>query len=134
MVADMAAPRRTRRAVTGVSTRTMKRRARKVEAAKIAGERRKRSSRDNPETKAQARAFERKRRRYRRVGLCHACSAQAAWGHQCGFQKINDPCAECLPIVAAFPTDGPRDSKWRKVLIRVEYMTRAEAREAGLIA
>lgn len=124
---------RTRRATrTGVSTRTMKRRAARNEAATIARTRQKAQS--GPESKAQARAFDRKRRRYRRVGLCHACSAQAAWGHQCGFQKINDPCAECLPIVAAFPTDGPRDSKWRKVLIRVEYMTRAEAREAGLIA
>jgi hypothetical protein len=110
----------------------MKRRAAKNEAALIA--RKRKSSRDEPETKAQARAFERKRRRYRRLGLCHPCASQAAWGHQCGFQKINDPCAECQPIVKALPTPGPKGSPWRKCLIRLEYMTRAEAREAGLIA
>ena len=132
MVTDMA-PRRTRRAVTGVSTRTMKRRARKVEAAKIAGTRRKASG-TSPETKAQARAHARKQKRYRRLGLCHACAAQAAWGHQCGFQKIHDPCPACQGTVDAFPTPGPRGSKWRKCLIRIEYMSRAEAREAGLIA
>lgn len=126
------ATRRTRRAVAGVSTRTMKRRAAKAEAALIAKQRTK-SRRDQPETRAQARAFERKRKRYRRLGLCHACSAQAAWGHQCGFQKINDPCPECQPTVNAFPTPGPRGSKWRKCLLRLEYMTKAEAREAGLI-
>jgi hypothetical protein len=112
----------------------MKRRAAKNEAALIAREQKKTRSGDSPETKAQARAFDRKRRRYRRVGLCHACSAQAAWGHQCGFQKINAPCTECQAVVNALPTPGPKGSPWRKCLIRLEYMTRAEAREAGLIA
>jgi hypothetical protein len=128
----MAARRATRRGVTrAVSTRTMKRRALKVEAATIA---KGKARRDGPETKAQARAHARKTKRYRRLGLCHACASQAAWGHQCGFQKIHDPCEKCLPIVATFPTAGPRGSKWRKCLIRIEYMSRAEAREAGLIA
>lgn len=85
---------------------------------------------------AQARAFDRKKKRYRRLGLCQPCAAQAAWGHQVGFGKgrINDPCAKCAPIVAGFPDAGPTDSKWRKCLLKVEYMTRSEAREIGLVA
>jgi hypothetical protein len=84
---------------------------------------------------AQARAFDRKKKRYRRLGLCHPCASQAAWGHQCGFGKgrIHDPCATCAPIVAGFPDAGPTDSKWRKCLAKVEYLTKAEARELGLI-
>ena len=115
-----------------VSARTMKRRARKNLEIAAKRELAARTGKA-PETVAQARAFDRKRIRYRRAGLCHACSSQAAWGHQCGFGKINDPCAECQPIVDSLPDAGPRGSKWRKLLLRLEYMTKAEAREAGLI-
>jgi hypothetical protein len=116
----------------GVSNRTMKRRAARREEVQSKREQSARRS-TKPETMAQARAYDRKVRRYRRLGLCGACASQAAWGHQCGFGKINDPCTECAPIVAAFPDAGPRGSKWRKCLLKVEYMTRTEARELGLV-
>jgi hypothetical protein len=115
-----------------VSARTQKRRARRL--VEVQAKREQAARREvQPESIAQARTWERKNKRYRRAGLCHTCASQAAWGHQCGFGKITDPCPECLPIVAAFPTPGPRGSKWRKLLIKLEYMTRAEAREVGLI-
>jgi hypothetical protein len=127
------AVRRRNAASTGVSARTAKRRAKRLE---LAQSKRSTSARreTQPETMAQARAYTRKKKRYRRLGLCDVCASQAAWGHQCGFNKIHDPCERCLPIVAQFPDAGPRGSKWRKCLVKVEYMTRAEAREAGLIA
>ena len=123
---------RRRRSNIGVSARTAKRRARKTQELAVKRETAKRRQ-IKPETIAQARTWTRKRLRYRRAGLCEVCACQAAWGHQCGFGKINDPCAECQPIVDSLPDAGPRGSKWRKLLLRLEYMTKAEAREAGLI-
>lgn len=130
---------RTRRksttATRPVSARTAKRRAAKRSEAesKVAIAAR---NEQGVESIAQARAFDRKKKRYRRLGLCHPCASQAAWGHQLGFGegRINDPCTKCAPIVAGFPDDGPKGSKWRKCLIKVELMTRSEARELGLIS
>jgi hypothetical protein len=128
------ATRRNRRSVTTrpVSARTAKRRAAKVQRERETANH---GGRQEPETMAQARAFDRKKKRYRRLGLCHPCAAQAALGHQLGFAegRIHDPCQACAPIVASFPDDGPRGSKWRKCLIKVENMTRTEARELGLV-
>lgn len=72
------------------------------------------AKRARPETLQQARTWERTKGRYLAAGLCHACAAQAAWGHQCGFTGIKPPCAACTPLVAAFPT--PAVAPWRKLL------------------
>ena len=111
-----------------VTRRTAARRARKHEA--LAQQREQARQRVvEPETIGQARVWERKFHRYQIAGLCNACASQAAWGHAMGFGKIKDPCAECQPIVNAFPNDGPRGSKWRKCLIKLEYLSEAEVKE-----
>lgn len=127
------AARRNRTGTRPVSARTAKRRAQKRQQSEVTQRRNAQNAESKPETMAQARAFDRKKKRYRRLGLCQPCAAQAAWGHQLGFGDLRPPCTECLPIVAALPDDGPRGSKWRKCLIKVEYLTRAEARELGLV-
>lgn len=48
---------------------------------------------------------------YLAAGLCHSCAAQAAYGHQLGWSKVNQPCTVCRPIVAAFPQ--PQVNDWR---------------------
>lgn len=50
---------------------------------------------EKPETMGQATTWTTANNRYREVGLCLACAAQAAWGHQCGFRAINPPCEMC---------------------------------------
>jgi len=79
-----------------------------------------------PETISQARVWDRKNKRYLIAGLCFGCAAQAAWGHAIGFQKINPPCAECIPLIASFDTPGPQGSKWRKCLLKLEYIPEDE--------
>lgn len=66
---------------------------------------------DPVETFRQARYFDANKRHYQGLGLCGACAAQAAWGHQLGFSRIEPPCPECQPLVATFPVDKP--GKWR---------------------
>jgi hypothetical protein len=117
---------RTRGIRRAVSSRTMKRRAEKVAAA---AEQRARSAQRGPETMTQAKVWDRKKRRYLNAGLCFHCAAQAAWGHEIGFGKIADPCPQCQPIVDLFETPGPSGSKWRKCLLHLESLTRAEVAE-----
>jgi hypothetical protein len=81
---------------------------------------------DLPESLSQARAWDRCRAKYAAAGLCDACAAQAAWGHQIGFgyvstrpwleadRRIKAPCESCAPIVAAFPAEAGKDSPWRR--------------------
>lgn len=64
-----------------------------------------------PETLAQARRWETTKRRYIGAGLCDKCAAQAAWGHQIGFSRINAPCADCAAVVGAFPK-GTSHAAW----------------------
>jgi len=64
-----------------------------------------------PETPAQAREWDKTKRHYIRLGLCHRCAAQAAYGHSDGFATIKPPCAGCLPILASLPTAQPNG--WR---------------------
>jgi len=64
-----------------------------------------------PETLAQAREWDKTRNHYRRLGLCHRCAAQAAYGHADGFSTVKAPCTDCLPIVATLPTAQPNG--WR---------------------
>lgn len=66
-----------------------------------------------PESLSQARAHHRLTNRYEQAGLCRTCAAQAAYGHQLGFTKVNAPCDWCLPVVQAFPKPAAR--KWRKL-------------------
>lgn len=65
---------------------------------------------DAPETIWQAGTFDSIKRRYVRLGLCSACAAQAAWGHQLGFSRSNPPCQECQPLVDTFPVKKP--NRW----------------------
>lgn len=83
---------------------------------------------DKPETLAEARHWQNRNTRYLSLGLCYACAAQAAYGHQLGFSRINPPCAVCVPIIAAFPVRavGP----WRKVL-NPSDVRKAEAKRAA---
>ncbi|SKB44229.1 hypothetical protein SAMN05660473_00722 [Arthrobacter sp. 49Tsu3.1M3] len=70
-----------------------------------------RRAQDRPETLWQARTFKTMKRHYERLGLCRVCAAQAAWGHQLGFSRINPPCHDCQPIIDTFPVDKP--GLWR---------------------
>lgn len=112
-----------------VSLRTAKRRARQAEASaatELAKKRLEVRRAEKPETLGQARVWQRKCGRYRIAGLCDRCAAQAAYGHAEGFQNIKDPCETCQPTVDGFPTPGPRGSKWRKILDKLEYMSETE--------
>lgn len=126
-MARIARNPRTRVPQRAVTARTMARRARKVEAAKAERAHARRA--EAPETLGQARVWDRKRNRYLIAGLCPPCAAQAAYGHAEGFQDIRNPCAVCQPIVNTFPNAGPRGSKWRKILDKLEYMSEEQLSE-----
>ncbi len=68
---------------------------------------------DSPETAAQAAEWDRKKGQYIRAGLCHQCAAQAAWGHQLGFQRVHPPCQRCVRVVVVLPQPGVNG--WRKL-------------------
>ena len=70
------------------------------------------AKRELPESRVQAKEFDRRKRAYRDAGLCHACAAQAAFGHQMGFLQVHPPCASCVPIVMGFPY--PAEGSWRR--------------------
>ena len=72
-----------------------------------------RASEHKPETIHQARDWDRYKNTYLAGGLCHRCSAQAAWGHQCGFTLIRPPCEECVLLVAALP-ERAAGAVWRR--------------------
>lgn len=67
-----------------------------------------------PETVRQAKRWDVSKQAYVRAGLCEYCAGQAAWGHQIGFTKSHPPCADCAPVVAAFPQVGPAGTEWRR--------------------
>lgn len=58
-----------------------------------------------PESPSQAKAWDLRKKRYLRAGLCHACAGQAAWGHQLGFQAVKEPCMTCMHVVLEFARD-----------------------------
>lgn len=66
---------------------------------------------DSPETLGQVREWERTKRRYLAEGLCHRCAANAAYGHQLGFSRVEPPRATCAMLVLSFPVDKPNG--WR---------------------
>lgn len=70
-----------------------------------------RPTNDSVETLWQARSFDTNKRHYQGLGLCGPCAAQAAWGHQLGFSRIDPPCGVCQPLVDTFPVDKP--GMWR---------------------
>jgi hypothetical protein len=70
---------------------------------------------DRPETIAEVLSWQRLKTSYLMLGLCHACAAQAAYGHQLGFTLINAPCSGCLPLVRSLPRPGPAGSPWRRM-------------------
>ena len=110
-----------------VSRATIRRRSRAADA--LAAERAQKARAEQPETIGQARVWTRKCHRYSIAGLCPRCAAQAAYGHANGFADIKDPCSDCQPLVSAFPTPGPKGSKWRKILDKLEYMSETELNE-----
>lgn len=67
---------------------------------------------NRPESRAQAREWDNTKLAYRRLGLCHRCAAQAAYGHQLGFVPVEPPCGSCLPVVLRFDLDA--GGVWRK--------------------
>jgi len=71
---------------------------------------------DKPETTREAQEWDRSNRHYVTLGLCHVCAAQAAYGHQLGFARVNPPCVVCAGVVAGFP-DGAANG-WRSHSIR----------------
>lgn len=66
---------------------------------------------DQLETLSQAHEWDKTKNHYTRLGLCSRCAAQAAWGHADGFSSVHSPCWECLPAIAALPTEEP--GGWR---------------------
>jgi hypothetical protein len=121
-----------RKATGSVTARTAARRAARRQTETIQVRAARRVGGDEPESVTQARTWDRKYRRYLVAGLCHPCAAKASWGHSLGFQKIDDPCAKCQPIVNQFATPGPEGSKWRKVLDKLERSVTREEMEALL--
>jgi hypothetical protein len=72
---------------------------------------------DRPETLTQAIEWQTVKNHYVKLGLCHVCAAQAAYGHQIGFTRINQPCAVCATVVAGLPDEaanGWRSQSYRK--------------------
>ncbi|GIG37933.1 hypothetical protein Cpa01nite_33140 [Cellulomonas pakistanensis] len=67
-----------------------------------------------PETIEQARTWERVKNHALAFGICHACAAQLAWGHQLGFaETTRPPCDSCLAVVAQLPLQ--KLNGWRSV-------------------
>lgn len=65
------------------------------------------------ETFRQAQRWDAIKSHYRKLGLCHRCAAQAAYGSQDGFSTVHPPCPDCLPIIATFPT--VKTNGWRSL-------------------
>jgi hypothetical protein len=66
-----------------------------------------------PESQRQAQRWEHCKGRYLSVLGCHRCAAQAAWGAQCGYGVVHQPCESCRPLVDALPV--PTVNGWRKL-------------------
>ncbi len=64
------------------------------------------------ETQDQALHLDRNASDYRRAGYCDPCSAQAAWGHQCGFSLVRPPCDACRGLPLPDRHDHPRAQRW----------------------
>lgn len=69
------------------------------------------SMKDEAETIRQARTWVTVKGHYLQLRLCSACAAQAAYGHQIGFSRINSPCDSCRPTILSLPVKEP--GEWR---------------------
>jgi len=65
-----------------------------MKEAIMSGKRRTRKG-DPPENIEQARYWQLIKNRYQAAGLCNGCAGQAAYGHQLGFTRVQDPCSAC---------------------------------------
>lgn len=81
-------------------------------SATHARESRTRRAAATPETIRQAQNWEAVKQQVLRVGLCHKCAAQYAWGVQIGFTLSHPPCEVCVPVVAEHGTRD-RPNGWR---------------------
>jgi hypothetical protein len=82
-----------------------------------------------PETPSQAITWQTVKAKYVASGLCHACAAQAAWGHQLGFGHpgLRPPCDQCRPRVAALPSRvNSKASAWRRFTAATRRHPQAE--------
>jgi len=70
---------------------------------------------DPQESIRQAQTFDVVLKKYKAIGLCHACAAQAAWGHQNGFASIKPPCAQCVELLPGLPIPAGINSPWRRL-------------------
>lgn len=70
------------------------------------------NSLNTPETPGQERSWAEFKNQYLRLGLCHRCAAQAAYGHAHGFAVVEPPCPDCLPVIQGFEFERAND--WRK--------------------
>ena len=83
----------------------------------IATAERVRARADRPETLREAIRWQTVKNHYVALGLCHVCAAQAAYGHQIGFTRINQPCPDCAGVVAGLPDEtanGWRSQSYEK--------------------
>ncbi len=67
---------------------------------------------DRPESLRQAQRWEVHKGEYLRLGLCHPCAGQGAYGRQCGFGSVRPPCGDCLPLLGRLPVSAPNG--WRR--------------------
>lgn len=71
-----------------------------------------------PETPRQAALFTVVKARYLRAGLCHGCSAQAAFAHRYSWREVKPPCAVCRRVVNRLPI--PQCNGWRSIPSRAQ--------------
>lgn len=70
---------------------------------------------DRPETVRQAQTWQNVKGQYQEAGLCEGCAGQAAYGHQLGFARIQDPCMTCRSVALPdklIDRHGPRAVQW----------------------
>jgi hypothetical protein len=54
---------------------------------------------DKPETVRQAVRWDNRYNEYEQKGLCPACAARAAWGHQIGSRRVGTVCTSCQALM-----------------------------------
>ena len=69
-----------------------------------------------PESIGQAKAFDTRAGVYRAAGLCDACAAQAAFGHQLSFAQVRPPCPHCVSLIRLFPIEALNG--WRALSLK----------------
>lgn len=67
---------------------------------------------DKPETLSQSRNWQKINSRYKELGFCEECAAQAAYGHQNGFSRVWPPCKKCSLLCRKLPVEALNG--WRR--------------------